>query len=368
MCTQYLRQKYWILQGRKLLRNTVHTCMRCCKYREESRNQLMADLQAYRLEPAPAFHHCGVDFAGPFELKHGHKSTVKAYEYIAVFVCMVSKAIHLELVSSLHSDSFLKALHRFVNLRAGAVRHMYSDNGRNFVGADRALREAAEEWKDESVMNFLQSRSIEWHYNPAYAPHHGGLWEAGVKSTKHHLKRICQKQLYTYEDMSTLLTKIAACLNSRPLTPMSNDSTDLSTLTPGHFLTGQPILAPYELLLAEVPLNRLSSWQRLQRIQQEFWARWTKEYICEQQQRNKWAVQNVSIKVGDMVFVKQEMTPACEWPMGRVIEVYPDEADNLVSACKIRTRKSIMVRAITQLCVLPMDEEQMPTFGTGCSL
>lgn len=365
MCTQYLRQKYWILQGRRLLRSTVKTCMKCCRYREETRTQLMADIPSYRLQPAPAFHHCGVDFAGPLELKHGRNSTVKAY--ISVFVCMVTKAVHLELVSSLHSDSFLKALHRFINLRAGAVRHMYSDNGRNFVGADRALQEAAEEWQDAAVMKFLQTRSIDWHYNPPYAPHQGGLWEAAVKSMKHHLKRICQKQLYTYEDMSTLLTKITACLNSRPLTPMSDDPADLSILTPGHFLAGQPILAPYEPLLADVPLNRLSSWQKLQKIQQEFWDRWQKEYLSEQQRRNKWADRNRSLKVEDMVIVKQDNVPACEWVLGRVVEVFPSKKDDLVRTCKVRTAKGTIVRAITQLCLLPLDEEQMPTFDTGCS-
>lgn len=365
MCTPYLRQKYWILQCRKLLRSTVHACMRCCRYREKHRTQLMADIPAYRLNPAPAFYHCGVDYAGPFDIKYGRNTTVKAY--ICVFVCMVTKAVHLELVSSLHSDSFLKALHRFINLRAGAVRHMYSDNGRNFVGADRALHEAAQEWLDAPVMAFLQNRSVEWHYNPPYAPHHGGLWEAAVKSTKHHLKRVCQKQLYTYEDMATLLTKISACLNSRPLTPMSTDPTDLTTLTPGHFLTGQPILAPYEPLLADVPLNRLSSWQKLQKIQQEFWERWSQEYISEQQCRNKWTDPTLSIKVNDMVFVKQEQTPACEWLMGRVMEVFPSQTDELVRTRRLRTKKGEMVRAITQLCVLPMDDEQMPTFGTGLS-
>lgn len=364
-CTQYLRHKYWIIQGRKLLRSTVHTCMRCCRYRAENRNQLMADLPEYRLTPAPAFHHCGVDFAGPLDLKFGARGTVKAY--ISVFVCMVTKAVHLELVSSLHADSFLKALHRFINLRAGAVRHMYSDNGRNFVGADRALREAAEEWRDESVMKFLRMKEIEWHYNPPYAPHHGGLWEAAVKSTKYHLKRICQKQLYTFEDMATLLTKISACLNSRPLTPISNDPEDLSVLTPGHFLTGQPILAPYEPLLADVPLGRLSSWQKLQKIQQEFWARWSNEYIGEQQCRNKWADPTAIIKVGDMVLVKEEVTPACNWLLGRVVEVYPSQVDELVRTCKIRTQRGMMTRAITQLCVLPLDDEQLPTFSAGCS-
>ncbi|GFX39978.1 integrase catalytic domain-containing protein [Trichonephila clavipes] len=68
------------------------------------------------------------------------------------------------------------------------------------------------------------------------APHMGGLWEAGIKSTKYHLKRVVGETKLTYEEFETFLTQIEACLNSRPLTPISNDSNDQSTLTPGHFI------------------------------------------------------------------------------------------------------------------------------------
>lgn len=225
----------------------------------------MADLPAVRLQAVPAFECTGVDYAGPITLKQSRNTTTKGY--IAVFVCMVYKTVHLELVSSLDAGAFIAALTRFVNLRAGSVRHIYSENGTNFVKADRELREAVEIWKSHDVMAHLESQDIQWHFNVPSVLHHSGLCEAVVKSTKMHLKRMGGAHLFTFEELATLLAKIAACLNSRPLTPISNDPSDLRT--------------PYEGYLADGPTNRLSAWQKIQKLQQEFWIRYAQEYITE---------------------------------------------------------------------------------------
>lgn len=354
MCTQYLRHKYWIVGIRILLRNVVFKCTTCARYRQEVSNQFMADLPAMRLQTVPAFQRTGVDYAGPITLKYGRNSTSKGY--IAVFVCMVYKAVHLELVSSLTAEAFIAALTRFVNLRAGSVQHMYSDNGTNFIKADRELQEAAEIWKAHDVMEHLVTHSIQWHINVPSAPHHGGLWEAAVKSTKHHLKRMGGAHLFTFEELATLLAKIAACLNARPLTPISSDPNDLTTLSPGHFLAGQPIVTPYEGYLEDGPVNRLSAWQRIQKLQQEFWSRYAKEYITEQQTRNKWAKSYRSLKIGDMVFIKNEITPPSQWLMGRIVQVFPGP-DGRVRSCEVKTAKSQLIRPVTRvnLCLLPID-------------
>lgn len=246
---------------------------------------------------------------------------------------MVYKAVHLELVSNLTAEAFIAALTRFINLRAGSVRHMYSDNGTNFVKADRELREAAKIWQSHDVLRHLDVHSIEWHFNVPSAPHHGGLWEAAVKSMKAHLRRMGGAHLFTFEEMATLLARITACLNSRPLTPLSSDPNDLTTLTPGHFLTGQAIMTP------------------------EFWIRYNREYITEQQRRNKWAKLYRSMQIGDMVFIKNEITPPGQWLMGRVVNTFPGP-DGRVRSCEVRTEKSRLIRPITRLCRLPIDSSE----------
>lgn len=148
--------------------------------------------------------------------------------------------------------------------------------------------------------------------------------------------------LFTFEELATLLAKISACVNSSPLTPTTTDPNDLETLTPGHFVTGQPIVTPYEGYLEDGPTNRLSAWQKVQKLQQDFWSRFSQEYVTEQQTRNKWAKSYRSLKPGDMVFIKNEVTPPCQWLMGRVVEVFAGP-DGKVRSCEVKTAKSKFV-------------------------
>ncbi|KMQ88602.1 hypothetical protein RF55_11884 [Lasius niger] len=129
----------------------------------------------------------------------------------------------------------------------------------------------------------MAEQGIDWSFIPAYSPHFGGLWEAGIKSVKHHLKRVAANALLTFEEFYTLLVQIEAILNSRPLTPLSSDPNDFSCLTPAHFLIGRPFNAVSDPNVLYIKESRLSIWQRLQQIQQNLWERWNKEYISELQ-------------------------------------------------------------------------------------
>lgn len=179
---QYLRQRFWIVHDRSLIRKIILTCITCARYRQQGMHQFMADLPAVRARPANVFENCGVDYAGPMQLRQGRNTTITAY--IAVFVCMAYKTVHLEVVHDLTSEAFIAALERFVAIRGGQIRHMYSDNGRTFVGTNRLLKEAFNGWNQQEITEHLNLQGIEWHFITPYAPHHGGLWEAAVKSTK----------------------------------------------------------------------------------------------------------------------------------------------------------------------------------------
>jgi len=141
---------------------------------------------------------------------------------------LATKAVHLEAVTVLSSEHFLLAFSRFTG-RRGPVQHMYSDNRTNFVGANKLLDHAT---------------SPTWHFTPPYFPNFGGLWEAGVKSVKHHPKRIVGSHTQTYEELARVLIRIEACLNFRLLCPLTADPDDLEALTPAHFLIGDSLLAP----------------------------------------------------------------------------------------------------------------------------
>ena len=195
---------------------------------------------------------------------------------------------------------------------------------------------------------------IEWRFNPPSAPHFGGLWESGIKSVKSHLSRVIGNQVLTYEELSTFVVQVEAMLNSRPLCSLSSDPNDLNVLTPGHFLTLEPLTAPPDPDLTVSKINRLSRWQLVHRLQQDFWKRWRDEYLHTFYQRSKWAQTRgpSSIDIGTLVLVKNELVPPLRWVLGRIVELHPGK-DNIVRVATIRTDKGLLKRPLVKLCPLP---------------
>ncbi|KAL6416993.1 hypothetical protein ACFW04_013050 [Cataglyphis niger] len=271
----------------------------------------MGDLPRLRVTPARPFLRTGVDYAGPIQLRttkgRGHRS-YKAF--IAVFVCLSTKAVHLEVVSDYSADAFLAALRRFT-ARRGLCRSLQSDCGTNFVGADAQLRAffTASNPAQRRIADQLANDRIQWRFNPPSAPHFGGLWEAAVKSLKHHLRRVLGESTLTYEEMSTLLAQIEACMNSRPLQALSDDPDDLAALTPGHFLVGTALNALPEPCLVDAPIGRHSRWQLLQKMRDHFWDRWSREYLHSLFQRPKWWASNKEIRIGRLCLIRSDNTP-----------------------------------------------------------
>jgi hypothetical protein len=187
----------------------------------------MGQLPLARGTVSRPFVYAGIDYVGPFEIKSGttsSKTTTKCY--VALLICMATKAIHVELVSNLTSEAFIATLKCCI-ARRRLIDHLYSDNGSNFVGANRELKESfkSEEFLRQ-VHKYAVKTQFQWHFIPPNSPHFGGLWEAGVKSLKYHWRRIVGKALLTFEEFSTLLAQVEACLNSRPLIALSNEPND----------------------------------------------------------------------------------------------------------------------------------------------
>ena len=240
----FLRKTFWIINGKRLVKERLKKCMKCARFNAKAMNQLMGQLPKPRVEMSKPFFHTGVDYMGPIVLKMAKgRGTKTTKGYVAVFVCLATKAFHLESVSDLTADSFLAAFSRFI-ARRGNVKHMYSDNATNFTAASKHLKTTTMISDANKLINNISELEIEWHFIPPVAPHFGGLWEAGVKSIKTHLRKTIGETVLTVEELNTLLCRIEACLNSRPLAPINEDINDLNVLTPGHFLVGDALLAP----------------------------------------------------------------------------------------------------------------------------
>ncbi|XP_066596904.1 uncharacterized protein [Prorops nasuta] len=224
----------------------------------------MGELPSSRVRPALPFAHTGVDSCGPFfikERKYRNRNRIKVY--VCVFICMVVKAVHFEVVSDMTTEGFLAALRRFVS-RRGTPDHVYSDNGTNFVGAKNQLRELnalfnSEQYK-EGVGKYASEHRITWHFIPPVSPHFGGLWESTVKLFKNHFKRVVGDALLTFEQLNTFAVEVEGILNSRPITSISTDPNDLLALTPADYIVGKPITSLPEDDMTATPSNRLSTW------------------------------------------------------------------------------------------------------------
>ena len=137
----------------------------------------------------------------------------------------------------------------------GKPHTMFSDNARNFKGAENELKRVLDSWQSAEVGNYLTMKCIKWKFITSRAPNQGGLWEVAVKSAKHHLKRLIGNHNLTFEQLQTLFAKIAAVLNSRPFVPLSDNHTDLKYLMPVHVMTGEKLIQPKSTNLNEVPMN-----------------------------------------------------------------------------------------------------------------
>ncbi|UYV60184.1 hypothetical protein LAZ67_1000270 [Cordylochernes scorpioides] len=315
-----IRNIFWIPSGRNVVRKLLRTCMKCARFRKEAPFQLMGNLPFARINRSRPFLVTGIDFAGPFLIERNMGRTTSTMNaYVALFICFSTRAIHLELISSLTTDALISTIRRFI-ARRGKPATIHSDNATNFVGAHKIIGKLCH----NAGKVLTNSEGIQWKFIPPSAPHFGGLWEAGVKSMKYHLRRTMGSALLNFEELTTLLAQIEACLNSRPLCPLSEDPEDLQALTPGHFLIGGSLTAlPDEddIIAMSLP-NR---WQLIQKSMNHFWTRWSQEYVSQLQQRSKWCKPQPNIKEGSLVLIKNEQQPPLAWKIGRISKVFPGD-------------------------------------------
>lgn len=343
---QYLlTQQFWILSPKRAIRHCLSKCLQCYKLNPTPLEPFMSDLPSVRVNQVKPFSVVGTDYGGPFRIKLGkHRGAKIGKAYLCLFVCLSTKALHLETVSDLSSEAFLAALRRFVS-RRGRVSIIHSDCGTNYVGASNQLHSL--------MQTAAHSENIEFRFNPPSSPHFGGVWEIQIKSVKSHLYRIIGEQVLTFEELSTLFAQIESMLNSRPLCPLSSDPNDLSVLTPGHFLTLEPLTSVPDEDLTSVNINRLGRWQLIQQFQQVFWNRWRQEYLQTLTQRAKWTKHSKPLNIGSVVILKIDNTVPLHWPFARVEELHASP-DGIVRIATIRTVDgSRLTRPLAKLCPLP---------------
>ncbi|XP_024892982.1 uncharacterized protein LOC112468134 [Temnothorax curvispinosus] len=274
-----VRQRYWPLIGRRETRKTVKGCLNCFRFRPTVPGIKMGDLSKQRVISFDRpFRSTGMDYAGPLQLRESRRREKLhlSKEYIAIFTCLSTKAVHIELVSDMTTEAFLAALNRFT-ARRGICSEIFSDNGTNFVGASEELKEVYTFLEKESseIGRSLANQRIKWSFIPPRAPYFGG---------------------------------------------------DL-------------LIQPAQYDYAEVPENHLTRWQNLQKLHQQFWIRWHREYLNELQQRTKWSDMGDNIKLNTVVLIKEDHLPPLQWALGRVTALHPGQ-DGVVRVITILLKDS----------------------------
>ena len=347
-----LRSRFWVVKGRRMVRNVIESCAQCRRrFSMKRSSQKMAPLPRPRFQSIRVFEKIGVDYGGPYLTKQGRGRT-RAKRYLCLFTCLATRAVHLEMAYSLDTDSFINAFTRMTS-RRGTPVYVISDNGTNFTCAERELRELVQQLDLKKIsQETTKYHPIDWQFNPPSAPHFGGVFEAMVKSAKKAIKAILGDADITDEELHTAICGAERLLNSRPITYVSSDANDLTPLTPNHFIIGQlgGIFAPEVLEEAEV-YNPRKRWHRIQELIQSFWKRWKKEFLPQLNVIHKWFHPRHNLKPGDVVLIAEPTCSRGEWPLGRVVEVYPG-SDGLVRTVKLRSKNKEYLRPIHRLCPL----------------
>lgn len=356
-----VRQRYWPISGKIIAKQVVRKCITCFRHNPPETQIPIGPLPNERITKSFPFQHVGLDYAGPFDLldRKGRGAKIRKC-YICVFVCFLTKGVHLELITDMTTDCFLACFKRFIS-RRGIPSHVYSDNGATFKGAYNDLRDLSVllESNQSSINDYALTLNITWKFTPPYSPNFGGLWEAAVKQMKHHLKRTMKNIHLTYEEFLTLLNQIEAILNSRPLYAMSTDPTDFEPLTPSHFLIHRNITSIPHPDISAIPFNRLTRYKHIQQLYQRFWKRFSSEYITQLHQSYKWNKASNYIQEGSLVLIKETNLPPCKWRLGRIIKTFISKDSNRRVA-EVRTTSGTVTRSARLLHPLPIENDSNP--------
>ena len=330
---------FWIVGMRRVVASLIFRCVPCRHLRQKTLTQKMADLPEDRVLPEGPFQFCGTDLFGPWTIREGRKDLKK---YGVVFTCLASRAVHIETVNTMNTDSFVNALRRFLAVR-GPCRTIRCDQGTNIMGAARELKEAWLSLDHDKIKQFLMTQNVDYK-PPAFKPNvpgaseMAGVWERQIRTIRSILSQLLAEHGQQLDDESfrTLMAEVMAIINCRPLAVQDlEDPLSLTPLTPNHILTMKSqVVVPPPGVFQRPDVYLAKRWRRVQYLTDQFWSRWQREYLNNLQSRAKWNEPQRNLQEGDIVMVKEENLPRNAWRLAKVVETYPSE-DHRVRKVKV---------------------------------
>ncbi|XP_049284605.1 uncharacterized protein LOC125764417 [Anopheles funestus] len=356
-----LRQQYQIPKMRRLVAKVARCCVFCLIRRSLPQIPPMAPLPAQRLTShVRAFTYVGLDYFGPLFVRRGR---AREKRWVALFTCLTVRAIHLEVVSSLSTDSCIMAVRRFV-ARRGSPVEFFSDNGTNFQGASQQLRREIDA-RNETLATTFTNANTRWTFNPPGAPHMGGVWERMVRSVKAAIGTVAELQRTPHDEtLLTVMAEAEGMINSRPLKYLPLDSASQEALTPNHFLMGSSSgVKQRPVASTSLQAGLQSSWKMTQHILDGMWRRWIREYLPVLARQTKWFEPVRELVVGDLVLIV-DAGVRNQWKRGMVERVIPG-ADGRVRQAWVRTNTGTLRRPVAKLALLEVRHGDQQPSGHG---
>ncbi|CAL9695893.1 unnamed protein product [Knipowitschia caucasica] len=342
-----LRRRFWIVRGREAIRKHQHSCVECQRWKAKPDVPKMADYPPPRLRlHKPPFYSTGVDCFGPFRVKIGRRTEKR---WGIVYKCLTTRSVHLDLLESLDTDAFLLSLRRFI-ARRGKPFELLMDNGTNFVGGERELREAVASMASQ-LKTQLSEHQIFFRFNPPSAPHFGGTWEREVKSVKMALRVVLKDQTVPEPVLMTTLVEVEGIMNSKPLGYLSSDASDPDPVTPNLLLMGRHDASLPQAVYDPGDLGR-RRWRHSQALADHFWLSFTRHYLPGLQERSKWRKDGKALSVGQVVLIVDPQLPRASWPVGRITQIHPG-ADGRVRTASVQVKSRTFLRPVARLILLP---------------
>lgn len=307
----------------------------------------MSDLPLSRLDAyARPFTHMGVDYFGPLLVSIGRRQEKR---WILLATCLTVRAIHLQVVYSLTTNSCIMAL-RNVMARRGIPAVIYSDRGTNFQGASKELMVAMENIDHERVATEFTTPYTTWTFIPPASPHMGGAWERLVRTVKQNLYKFQSNRSVSMEVLENMLAEVENVVNSRPLTNIPIDNDQSPVLTPNHFLLGSSNGMRAWVQFDDSSTVLKNCWQLSQAMANQFWKQWIRDYLPSSR-RTKWFEKVKPVEVGDVVILVDPKLPRNTWPKGRIIGIKRGK-DGQVRSATIHTCSGIYERPVVKIAVL----------------
>ncbi|XP_062700012.1 uncharacterized protein LOC115258713 [Aedes albopictus] len=343
-----LRQRYSISHLKATYNSIRRTCQQCKNDKARPQSPSMGDLPLSRLAAyARPFTYMGVDYFGPYVIILGRRLEKR---WVLLATCLTTRAIHLQIVHTMTTDSCIMAL-RNVMSRRGVPAVIYSDRGTNFQGASKELNSAVKNLDQERLATEFTTSHTSWAFIPPASPHMGGAWERLVRTVKQNLAKLKPNRTVSHEVLENMLTEIENVVNSRPMTDLPLDDDYSPVLTPNHFLLGSS-----NGLRTWVPFDDRStvlknSWKLSQALANQFWKQWLRDYLPCITRRTKWFSDVKPIEINDLVIIVDPKFPRNTWPKGRVIGIRHG-ADHQVRSATVQTASGIYERPAVKLAVL----------------